>query len=504
MAFRLFFKIFILILCVFVTWYKFDAISSSPFLALTFGTIFISLYFLLIDFKQFSLKKFKKNFYENKESSLDLFLNHPAKMLVMYFIFISFIGTILLSFPFSHYDKVSPIDAFFTAVSAACVTGLTTINIGEHFSFLGQIIILILIQLGGLGIMVLASIVLYNIGKISLKHERIITSDLTDDLGEVKKALICIGEVTFIAEFIGALLLTLAFYLNGENVSVSIFKGIFTSISAFCNAGFSLEQNSLEAFKNSPLILYTVSTLIILGSLSPATCLLLPKFFQGKKIKVQSQISIVTTLSLLIFGTFCFLFFEWNNILSDLSISEKFNNAWFMSAATRTGGFSSIDILKMKDSLYIIILIFMFIGGTPGGIAGGVKTTTFAVLILTFFATVRNKRNIIIGEREIRKEAVYKAITIFMLFLTFALFVFFMLLATQPQNTKVLLFETISALGTTGLSLNVTPNLDEIGKVIIIFTMFVGRVGPLTLLMTLGGKRELEKSSYPPVKISLN
>lgn len=504
MKIGLFFKTIVFGLCAYFAWYYYNDIKESPFLVLSLGVLYILIYFLLSDCKKISIKSIRRNLRENKESGFDLFLNHPAKILVMYFFVLSFIGGVLLNLPFSQYEKVGVLDAFFTAVSASCVTGLTTLNIKENFSPFGQTVICILIELGGLGMMSIASIVLYRVGKISIKHERIVTSDLTDDFGELKKALVRIGKVTFITEIIGAILLSILFYINGENGDSSIFKGIFTSISAFCNAGFSLEMDSLSLFNKNPLILHITTLLIVIGSLSPATLVLFPQWLRGKKIAVQAKISIVTTLSLLFGGMFLLLFFEWNNIFAGLSDFDKINNAWFMSASLRTAGFNSVDIFKITNPSFIIVLILMLIGGTPGGTGGGIKTTTFAVLILTFFTTVTNRRNIVVSGREIRKQAVYKAITILIATLTLALLVYFMLLATQDINAKLLLFETISALGTTGTSLGVTSKLDEIGKVIIIFTMFIGRVGPLTLITILRGKNFGENSSYPPAKISLN
>lgn len=503
MSVGLFLKIITTFLCAFFTWFYFETISSNPFLVLILGSLFIYLYFFLSDCKNISIKSIRKNLHEKKESGIELFLNHPAKMIVVYLASLSLIGGLLLNFPFSQLERVKPIDAFFTAVSATCVAGLSPVDIGTKFSYLGQIIILVLIQLGGLGIMSIASIVIHNVGKISFKSEVILTSDLADEMGALKRALIYMGRLVFFTELIGATILSFLFYLNGVEGAKSIYKGIFTAISAFCNAGFFLEANSLISYNTSPLILLIISLLIIIGSISPVATMLFPKFLMQKKISPQAKISLTTTISLLIVGTASLLLLEWNNTLCGLDVLDKISNAWFMSASVRTAGFTSLNISNIKDITYIIFLIFMFIGGSPGGIAGGIKTTTFAILILTFWSVISNQRNIVVEGREIRRDTVYKAITILIATLIVGFTILLMLLATQDIPTKLLLFEAVSALATSGISLDATSKLDEIGKVIIMFAMFIGKVGPLTLFNILKGRQNFDGSKYPVAKITL-
>ncbi len=504
MNFYLFFKIFLVFIFAICGIFNFQHIKENPSLALLFLVVFIWLMFFVSSKDKISIKNIQKNLYEKKETGLDLIFNHPAMMLIVYFLSLALIGTIFLILPISiKINEIKIVDAFFTAVSAVCVTGLTVLDTKNDFSGFGQFVILLLIQLGGLGIMSIASIALHTVGKISLRHEKILSTDRELYKGDLKNSIVLILKFAFITEFIGACLLSVLFYFENPSFGMAIWKGVFTSISAFCNAGFFLNQNSLIGYQLKPFVLYIISFLIILGGFAPATAILVPKFLKGKKVTVHTSVAIITTISLLLFGTVSFLFFEWNNTLSGLSIMDKINNAWFMSVSLRTAGFNSVDISSALSQTVIIMCFLMFVGGNPGGTAGGIKTTTFAILVLAFWNNIRNKNAIVINSREVRYKVVVTAITVLIATLLILLFMLFVLLVTQPITAKNLIFEVTSALGTVGLSLGITQSLDEIGKIVIMFTMFIGRIGSLTLFTLLGEDSSFKKTQYPPAKISL-
>ncbi len=287
-------------------------------------------------------------------------------------------------------------------------------------------------------------------------------------------------------------------------MALALWQGLFTSVSAFCNAGFALQSNNLIAYQSSPLILHAVAALIILGGLAPATCLLLPAWLRGRAIPLAPRIALLTTAVLLFAGTVCFLVFEWDGAMAGLSFVDKFHNAWFQSATLRTAGFNSVDISGVLGPTFLIMLTFMFIGGSPGGTAGGVKTTTIGVLCLTFWACITGHNEVIAGNRRIPQSTINRAITVVGSGILIWFFALLGLQITQQLPARDLAFEVTSALGTVGLSLGATPHLDEIGKIIILLTMFVGRIGPMTLFTLLSLDVAPADSRCPDARITLN
>ncbi len=430
---------------------------------------------------------------------------HPARILFFSFLFLVIIGTFLLLIPFSTEGNfIEIIDAAFTSVSAVCVTGLIVLDTPHDFTISGQFFILLLIQLGGLGIMTITTVAMQILGKrISLKHERILTN-LTDTEHEtILNSLVTIIKFTLIAELIGAIILTASFYHSTGIFWQSCWNGIFTSISAFCNAGFSLQSDSLMSYNTNPFIINTVALLIVTGGLAPATCYALPSFIRKKKIPIIARLSILTTAIMLIVGTVLFLFLEWDNTLVNMSIFDKIQNSWFQSVTLRTAGFNSVQIADILSPTYILMICFMFIGGSPGGTAGGIKTTTIAILAITFWANITNKEHIIFNNRKIRAITVARAITIFFASFIIMLAFTFMVDITQILPAEKIFFEVVSALGTVGLSMDLTPSLDIIGKILIMITMFIGRIGPITIFMLLSKTKQQTISRCPEEKITL-
>ena len=434
------------------------------------------------------------------------FLNHPARVLISTFLGLCIVGTLLLQLPWaSAKGSIALVDAAFTAVSAVCVTGLTVLDTPNDFTLLGQWFILILIQLGGFGIMTISTVALHVMGKrLSLRQERLLTTLTETSHSDLIGSLVMIVRFTLLTELVGATFLTGCFLSAGDSLPLSAWKGLFTSISAFCNAGFALQSDNLVSYQTSPLVLHAVAALIILGGLAPATCLLLPAWIRGRAIPLAPRIAMVTTVALLLAGTVCFLVFEWNNAFVALSIVDKLHNAWFQSATLRTAGFNSVDISGVLGPTFLIMISFMFIGGSPGGTAGGVKTTTVGVLAMTFWSSITGRNEVIAQNRRIPQSTINRAITVVSSGVMIWFVAVLALQITQHLPARDLVFEVTSALGTVGLSLGSTPYLDGIGKVVIMLTMFIGRIGPMTLFTLLSWDVAPADSRCPDARISLN
>jgi trk system potassium uptake protein TrkH len=442
---------------------------------------------------------------QKKSNSWTVLLDHPARVLLATFFALCALGTFFLLLPIStRTGSIGLIDAVFTAVSAVCVTGLIVLDTPHDFTVAGQCFIALLIQLGGLGIMSIATLALYAMGRrLSLRQERIMSSITDTEHSDLFQSLATILKFTFLVEGIGALLLATAFYLAGDTPGYAIWRGLFTAISAFCNAGFALQTDSLLSYQTNPFILQTVATLIIAGGMAPAICLVIPGWVRGRPIPIPARIALITSVVLLISGTIVILAFEWHGVLAGLSFLDKIQNAWFQSVTLRTAGFNSVDIAAVTSPTFLIMLCFMFIGGSPGGTAGGVKTTTIGILALTFWTNITNRNNIIIQNRKIRSGTIYQAITVVVSGIIIWLATVLMLEATQQITARDIIFEATSAIATVGLSTGATSQLDEIGKIIIIIAMFVGRIGPITLFMLLSDEQTSTSSQYLDVKISL-
>ncbi len=463
------------------------------------GIALISCLAILISFPN------QKETFEKKEYWWEILLHHPARVLLITFLALCVFGSFLLALPASNQGgSINLIDAAFTSVSAVCVTGLIVLDTPHDFTMFGQFCILLLIQFGGLGIMSITTVALHMMGRrLSLKQERMLTSMTDTDHKDLFHSLKTILKFTFIAEVIGAVVLIFLFHAAGDSLGQATWRGLFTAISAFCNAGFALQSSSLIPYQTNTFILHVVSTLIIFGGMAPATSLLIPRWISGKPVPIPARITLVTTVILLISGCFFVMAFEWNGILAGLSVSDKVQNAWFQSVTLRTAGFNSVDITKIASPTFLVMVLFMFIGGSPGGTAGGVKTTTIGLLAMTFWANITNRSDVITQNRRIHSSTIYRAITIVASGMAVWFVVVLMLQVTQQISARDLIFEVTSALGTVGLSTGATPLLDEIGKAIIIITMFAGRIGPMTLFMLLSDEHAASTSRCPEEKISI-
>ncbi|AEI42292.1 TrkH family potassium uptake protein [Paenibacillus mucilaginosus] len=438
----------------------------------------------------------------------------PPQILVLGFAAIILIGSILLSLPVaSASGQPTPfLDALFTATSATCVTGLVVVDTGTHWSVFGQIVIILLIQVGGLGFMTMATLFAFVLKKrISLK-ERLILQEAMNQ-GSMEGIVRLIRKVirySLTIEAIAAVIFSIRWSFD-LGVSRGIYYGIFHAISFFNNAGFDLfgsvtgKFSSLTAYADDWVINLVSMMLIILGGLGFVVISDLIEFKTVKKLSLHSKVVLSATGILIGVGTIVIFVFELTNMktLGPLSWSGKFLASLFQSVSPRTAGANSVDIAGLRQATQFFIIILMFIGASPGSTGGGIKTTTFTTLVGAIVAMIRGKEDIVLFHYRLGKDRILKAITLTMIALFLVIFVTMLLSTTEDHSFLMILFEVTSAFGTVGLSMGLTPDLTEFGKVMIALTMFAGRLGPLTLAYALGPKAEKELYRYPEGKITI-
>lgn len=431
----------------------------------------------------------------------------PAQSIAIAFAVIILIGTVLLSLPVSSRtgESHSVLDALFAATSATCVTGLVPGDTYTMWSDFGQTVILILIELGGLGFMSVASLVILLLRKkAGLKQRLLMAQALSlDDMQSVWKLQKWVLAGSLLIQLTGAGILFLRF-LPAYGVGTALKWGIFHSVSAFCNAGFDIFGQlqpgaSLIPFQNDPVVLLTLAALIILGGLGFFVWEEVMRLRRFKKFSVYTKLVLLTTGFLVIGGTVFVLAFEWNNpnTLGPMGIGEKLLNGFFQSVTLRTAGFAAVDQALLTDGGKAISMLLMFIGGSSGSTAGGLKTVTFVVLILFILARIRGKSHVTVFRRTVPTEKVTDAMTLTSVMFFLALFGGVFLCATSPVDLTNGMFESISALATVGLTAGVTPLLSLPAKLLIIVFMYFGRVGVLTLsLGFLSGDKAQERFRY--------
>ena len=427
----------------------------------------------------------------------------PYMTILLSFMVVTILGGILLSLPISmRYGKsVKLIDGFFIATSAICVTGLSSIDIGSVYNIFGQMVILVLIQLGGLGVITFTSVIIIMISKkIGYYTKKIVQEDINIDTTfkieeYVKKVILSV----IVIEFIGTVILFFEF-IKKFGFLKAVYYSFFHSVSAFCNAGFSLFSDNLYGFKNSFIINMTIPLLIFLGGIGFSTILNCYNVLRKKEKRLTSttKLSIKISIFLVIIGMVAMFILEYSNksTIGNLSFGQKLEASFFQSVTTRTAGFNTISILGLKRSTSLLFVILMFIGASPGSTGGGIKTTTIGLIILGTLATLKNKDTIEYDKRSVSWRIYSKAITVLFISLIYTtICVFLLILFERNKNLLDLVFEVFSAFGTVGLSRNLTPSLANISKFILIVTMFVGRVGPLTIALALS-KSNLKKGRY--------
>lgn len=433
----------------------------------------------------------------------------PAAALVaISFFILIWVGAALLSLPFATKSgHINFLTSLFTATSASCVTGLTVSGTGNYWSYYGQAVILLLIQIGGLGFITIMSLFLLYVKKhTSLSQRKLVMQSAGSvDLASIKGLVKIILLGTLIFESAGAFILSFAFvpeYGWGEG----IWQAVFTSVSAFCNAGFTITDSkdgysSLLQFMNYPHVILTVSLLIIIGGIG--------FFVWGdvvrhgvhiKRYSFHSKVVLSTTGVLIVLGWALFMAFEWNNpeTIGNYGAGTKILNAFFMSVTPRTAGFNAVDYSQMTGAGNALTTVFMLIGGSPGSTAGGIKTTTLAVFVLSMWATSRRYDEIHLYKRRFEGDASHQASAIVCLYVLLAVVSTMLICAIEGATNASLggvMFEVVSAIGTVGLSQGITAGLHAVSKVILILLMYFGRVGGFTLVLIFSGDKK-------PVSIS--
>lgn len=444
----------------------------------------------------------------------------PPQLIVISFLAVILTGAVLLYLPVSHYANIQVkfIDALFTATSATCVTGLVTMTTATTWTVFGKIVIICLIQIGGLS---LITIFFYFTAltskKITIKNRLALQATFNAiDLHGMIKMVKMVIRGTLLIEGICAVILFFFFLNEGYPLVTSIGYGIFHSISAFCNAGFDIiGENSLADYSASLLMNFVIMGLIIVGGIgfsvwgnigAKIRSHLNPKIKAKKRLTLQSKIALISTAFLLVSGAVWFLALEYNNpaTLGTLSWPHKILASFFQSTTLRTAGFFSVPQFPMREASKFLSSIYMLIGGSPGGTAGGMKTTTVVIILVSLISVLKGKDYNTIMKRRISSDAVRRAIAVIVLMLTLLVVVTVVLSVTERNSPFEhglidLFYEVASGLGTVGLTTGITPYLTGIGKLILISCMFIGRVGPMTLIIALSAKQEAERDlvKYP-------
>ena len=431
----------------------------------------------------------------------------PARFIILTFLLIIIIGGILLSLPISSKSGkfTNPIDALFTANSATCVTGLVVVDTGTHYSFFGQIVILILIQIGGLSYMTIFTFLALLLGRKIPLLDRIILKESINffSVGGIIKLARRILFIVLIFEGVGAIILASVF-VKDYGILTGLFYGIFHSVSAFCNAGFDLLGNfiSLTNYKGNILLNITVILLIITGGIGFGVISEIIDFHKSKKLSLHTKLVLTVTAILIISGTILIFLFERNNLstLKPLTIKEKILTSIFQAVTPRTAGFNTINIGYLNLSTLILLILFMFIGASPGGTGGGIKTSTFAIILMNIKNTIKGREGVTIYDRCVDSSTVKKSYLIFTASIFLIFLSTFLLSITEKFGLINILFEVTSAFGTVGLSTGITPYLSPFGKIIIMFTMFAGRVGILSILTSISVKKP-QRTYLPEDKV---
>lgn len=424
----------------------------------------------------------------------------PARLLLLSFAVLIAVGTLgLRTLPGLYRgEPLSWVDALFTATSAVCVTGLIVVDTATHFSPLGQAFLLVLLQLGGLGILTFATVAILAMGRrLSLRHRTVVAqgADLVPDI-DFRHVLRGVLTFTFVFEGVGAALLWVA-WARPLGPGPALWAAIFHSVSAYCNAGFSIFSDSLVGFQESPGVLAVVMVLITVGGLGFLTLTELRAVLARRKneprrrVSLQTRVVVVTTIALLAAGWVAYTVLEWGGALGGMGPLHRVVNGLFMSVTARTAGFNTVDYGEVTPAAGMVTMLLMAVGGSPGSTAGGMKTTTFAVLILAVYARFRGRNEVALGGRAVTDEAVHRAQVLWVAGSVLMAVAMVVLSATELGDPSGrggflgMLFEAVSAFNTVGLSMGVTSEMGTAGKGVLIVLMYLGRVGPMAMAAAL-------------------
>lgn len=436
---------------------------------------------------------------------------NAAVFVLLSFLVTIIIGTILLLLPVSTAEGnvTSLTGALFTATSATCVTGLIVYDTGTHFSTFGQVIILLLFQIGGLGIMTIStSFAILTGQKLSFRGESIMQNVIEEtNRFDTFRLIKNIVVVTLIFEFIGVINLYAVFSSSYTTVAGALYSAVFHSVSSFCNAGFSLYSDSFTAYRGSWLLNLTAILLIVFGGIGFSVLVDLKKNiierFKPSRFSLHTKIVLLTTLFLIVLGTVLFFITEYNNSMENFTLRERVLGSLFQSVTTRTAGFNTIDTDRFSNSSALVSMFMMFIGASPGSTGGGIKTTSFAIIILSVIAILFGNKDVILFKRKIRDSLIRRVMALIAVSITLLLTITVVLMMIEPFSFVHIIFESFSAFGTVGLSMGITPYLSEGGRLLITLLMYFGRVGPLTFIYALSKTKLQDGFAYSEEKVSV-
>lgn len=429
-------------------------------------------------------------------------------MVALLFLAAIAVGTLLLWLPFAaEGPRTTPMQALFTAVSAVCVTGLTVVDTGTHWSAAGEVVVLGLIQIGGLGIMTLASIVVLALNRrLGVQAKHLANAERTAvSTGEIRPLLVGVVRYSLLFEAVGAVLLVIGFRIAHDRpFATDLWHGVFHSVSAFNNAGFGLRADSLTAYVGNWWINGVIAGLVICGGIGFPVLLELRRRMatprpQRASLTLHTRITLITTGVLLVAGTLVLLAIEWTDgrTMGPLSVPEKVLASGFQSVQTRTAGFNSIDIGAMDTVSWMLMSVLMFVGGGSAGTAGGIKVTTFAVIALMIWAEVRGDADVHAHRRRLPERAQRRAVAIAAISMGAVVVGSLAIKSLSPTDLDRALFEATSAFGTVGLSTGITAGLPEPAQAVLIGLMYLGRLGPLTLGTALVLRERHLRFRYP-------
>jgi trk system potassium uptake protein TrkH len=431
------------------------------------------------------------------------------QLIVFGFLALMVLGTVLLKLPISTERGISWVDAMFVSVSAGSVTGLSTVDFPTTFTTFGAVVVMVLVQLGGLGIMTVTTMAVLLVGQ-SLGFRDLIavreSIESVDSPRNTLRLLLQIARITFTVELLAAVALSVALIRRGMGFSEAIFQGLFHAIMGFCNAGLvNLDSGSFIPYAGNWLVVGTLALAIILGGLGFPVLVDLYRYRTDRRLTVHSRLVLITSAVLLLVGVASVAAMEWSNTatLGGQPLSTRLAMSVFQGVTARTAGFSTVDYPEMRDPTLVVQTILMFIGTAPTSTGGGIKVTTLALVVLIVVAQVRGQDRITLFWRTLPRPLIARALSVLALASLLVLLSTLALMISDGLALLPALFEVTSAFGTVGLSLDVTPNLSTFGKILVSVVMFLGRVGPITFVVALAARQRTPRYKYPEEEIAI-